>query len=498
MSLLWLEALHIIFLSIFYVTCAFFLTKIRWKWSIGKSLSSESHWTQKARILFTARMDASSLVIIFPVTIVIISLLPRFSSHEVTPKTLKLLWFCTISLFVCITVSAKILRRYHTTPPMSTVKSMCSSLFLLYPNLTVALIFIAISPFVSKSFLWLWLISFAAVTWLALTKWSLPLAKWCGVLTPAPQLQTMIPDNSIATYFFYHKTASAFALIFSNAICVSEKLYGLLDDKQMRSIMAHEYQHHQKHNKIARAFICSPAFILVGGYKIFSLHNIKLYWIIPLIFLLATIKNAAMKIFLREEKEIDDFVSKAMDNKAYAQALEAMYKENLVPAVMAKNTTHPHLYDRMLDAGVTPDFPRPQPPEKSKKMIIFISIAVLTLTTPQITSIFLNRGLHATYARILSNGLRTNHIYHLSSIHYRNKDYQKSAQLYATISKEKSNYGDFSLVLATCSYAYANDKDMTRIYWEKTQKRRENSQVLKHQDEWLQLVEEQVQRLLKD
>jgi hypothetical protein len=26
------------------------------------------------------------------------------------------------------------------------------------------------------------------------------------------------------------------------------------------------------------------------------------------------------------------------------------------------NMVHPHLYDRMLAAGVTPDYPRPQPP----------------------------------------------------------------------------------------------------------------------------------------
>jgi hypothetical protein len=37
-----------------------------------------------------------------------------------------------------------------------------------------------------------------------------------------------------------------------------------------------------------------------------------------------------------------------------------LYEDGLLPAVTAKNrTTHPHLYDRMLAAGVTPDIPRP-------------------------------------------------------------------------------------------------------------------------------------------
>lgn len=35
---------------------------------------------------------------------------------------------------------------------------------------------------------------------------------------------------------------------------------------------------------------------------------------------------------------------------------------NLLPAVEAKGrATHPHLYDRLIAAGVTPDFPRPAP-----------------------------------------------------------------------------------------------------------------------------------------
>jgi Zn-dependent protease with chaperone function len=47
----------------------------------------------------------------------------------------------------------------------------------------------------------------------------------------------------------------------------------------------------------------------------------------------------------------------------YARALETIYRLNLIPAVMpSRGQIHPHLYDRMLAAGLTPDFPRPKPP----------------------------------------------------------------------------------------------------------------------------------------
>jgi hypothetical protein len=48
----------------------------------------------------------------------------------------------------------------------------------------------------------------------------------------------------------------------------------------------------------------------------------------------------------------------------YAQALERLYEMNHMPAVMPNNkTVHPHLYDRLLAAGMTPAYPRPAKPE---------------------------------------------------------------------------------------------------------------------------------------
>lgn len=48
----------------------------------------------------------------------------------------------------------------------------------------------------------------------------------------------------------------------------------------------------------------------------------------------------------------------------YAHALERLHEDNLAPAVMGGSQTHPDLWDRMVQAGVTPDYPRPAPPAK--------------------------------------------------------------------------------------------------------------------------------------
>jgi hypothetical protein len=71
-----------------------------------------------------------------------------------------------------------------------------------------------------------------------------------------------------------------------------------------------------------------------------------------------------------------------MNAGIYACALEKLYRENQSPAVNAsKRATHPHLYDRMIAAGITPDFPRPARPKRLTIIgwILVIAFAVLFL-----------------------------------------------------------------------------------------------------------------------
>ncbi len=72
----------------------------------------------------------------------------------------------------------------------------------------------------------------------------------------------------------------------------------------------------------------------------------------------------------------------------YARALAKLHEDALVPAVLAKSQeTHPHLYDRLVAAGVTPDYPRPAPADAmawpgylcSGALGIFVAIFVIRL-----------------------------------------------------------------------------------------------------------------------
>jgi Zn-dependent protease with chaperone function len=66
----------------------------------------------------------------------------------------------------------------------------------------------------------------------------------------------------------------------------------------------------------------------------------------------------------RMEKRADKAAASQEESAGtYARALEKLYQKNQMPAVNeSRRKTHPHLYDRMLAAGIQPDFPRPKPP----------------------------------------------------------------------------------------------------------------------------------------
>ena len=52
--------------------------------------------------------------------------------------------------------------------------------------------------------------------------------------------------------------------------------------------------------------------------------------------------------------------SNQLEAGTYARALLRLHEDNLIPAVLRRGqATHPHLYDRLLATGTTPDFPRP-------------------------------------------------------------------------------------------------------------------------------------------
>ena len=88
----------------------------------------------------------------------------------------------------------------------------------------------------------------------------------------------------------------------------------------------------------------------------------------------------------RQLEERADRIAHTNEGEAgtYARALARLYEDNLIPAVLPRRRrTHPDLYDRLLAAGVQPDFPRPAAPASNAVhgVLLAVLLGVLVALT---------------------------------------------------------------------------------------------------------------------
>lgn len=154
--------------------------------------------------------------------------------------------------------------------------------------------------------------------------------------------------------------ANALALQGLGIVLVTRRLVDLLDPAELEAVLQHELGHMAEPRRVQalRRLALVPIVLLAwlrplmgwlgtaGGLLTFYLS-----WLVPL-FVGRKWKKWEEHADLHAHDHIED-------GQVHARALEKIYAYNLFPAVTSKARTHPHLYDRMLAAGLQPDYPRP-------------------------------------------------------------------------------------------------------------------------------------------
>jgi len=188
-----------------------------------------------------------------------------------------------------------------------------------------------------------------------------------------PRLQKIVDEAAARrqvpvrrTWQFGGLLANALAFPPTRELAFSTRLLEICMDEEIAAICAHELAH------------LAESKTILAGRLLGSLTLFPLIFIIPAwgylgpagIFLpglgLVLISKFTHWLSQRLEKRADAAARSEQSNEGvYARALEKLYRENQIPAVNPDNKqTHPHLYDRMVAAGVTPDYPRPAKPRK--------------------------------------------------------------------------------------------------------------------------------------
>jgi Zn-dependent protease with chaperone function len=168
--------------------------------------------------------------------------------------------------------------------------------------------------------------------------------------------------------------ANAAALPILGWVLFSRRALDVLDDEQIKAIAAHEIVHvgESRGTRVFRVFgqlATLPLVIGVLEAQAGALHEL-LYGAAAtaLLFL-------AYGVTMRRLEQRAGSGEHRATNPSYAAALEALYRANLAPAVL-RSYAHASLYERLIEAGKTPDYARPLPP---RGWLRYLALPILPL-----------------------------------------------------------------------------------------------------------------------
>lgn len=233
----------------------------------------------------------------------------------------------------------------------------------------------------------------ASCGFVLLVAWQLGLTVWLlkvtGRLKPLPpDLAALVEEQSARhgipvrnVFQLDMPMSNAFALPWSGDLAFSARLPKILGTDELKSIISHELGHLRESalyrwGRLLGAFQLTAVGLLPSIVVSFGFKGLAVGFVGYIL-----IGRLGLKLSRMAELAADRTALAGESNgEVYAYALERIHKDNLIPAVMGGNETHPDLCHRMKQAGVTPDYPRLGPPSKSLGVVcmgLAIILAIL-------------------------------------------------------------------------------------------------------------------------
>lgn len=355
---------------------------VAWRRSAG------AHWTERARQLWPARVTAVSNIIMLPVMLHAAQSLvaPEWADHWLVSGLAAL--------------AGALLGNYafdrEVFPAMAPRVWLAHAITGWGLRLSVWVVFTVGLVIMPREFGWntLWIAGGYLLFHLSL---QFGLAFWCLrrgkiLVAPGARLVDLVERCAVRTgirprrvWAMTGPLALASAYPVTRELVFSDRLAEICSDEEVESVCAHEMAHLGE----SRATLAGR---VLGSLALF-----------PILFLNPALARYSFGAFLLPLLSLGVFLfsrrlSRRMEVRAdssaaasqsaegvYARALEKIYRENQLPAVNVNSRqTHPHLYDRMQAAGITPDFPRPARPRKMTwigrlYLVIFFTLLIMTI-----------------------------------------------------------------------------------------------------------------------
>lgn len=352
-----------------FVFAAFFVVLANWIGMMPWRKAAQAHWTERARLLWPVRFTAAINVFLLPVTLDLVQ-------RVCFPETAG--WWIPngLAAFLGALVGCHPFER-EISPQLDfqNWRHQVVAGWGLRFGIWAALI--AACVLMPEHFGWRMLLvtgGYLALHFAIQWGWLLKYLRWVKFLSPAePRLQqivgAMLTRMNVrvrATWQLRGPMAMAFAFPMTRELAFSNRLLKICSDEEIASICAHELAHLKESKAVLAGRLLGSLILFPLIFMIPSIHHFDLPGISLPYLGMFVIAAFARRLSQRMEKRADQLaVTEQANEGVYARALEKIYRENQVPVVNVSNReTHPHLYDRMLAAGITPDYPRPAKPKR--------------------------------------------------------------------------------------------------------------------------------------
>lgn len=332
--------------------------------------AAEAHWTERARLLWPVRFTASANVLRLPLTV--------FLLHRAIAPEIHLHWLAVIAAaFLGALIGCHPYER-ELFPELG-FRSWWHHVLAGW-GYRILFFGITAGAYACMPYGFDWTVAAIAGGYLVLHFWLqfgllVRYLRWVGFLKPPDPRLTRIVEASAGqaavpaprTWLMEGVHAQAFALPMTQELLFSRRLLEICTEEEAQAVCAHEIAHLRE----SRATLAGR---LVGSLWLFPLIFIKpliakfglVGVLLPPLGVIGMIRFAHW-LSLRMERRADEAAtSQQASEGVYARALEKLYRHSHLPAVnTSKRSTHPHLYDRLLAAGITPEYPRPAAPRSS-------------------------------------------------------------------------------------------------------------------------------------
>jgi hypothetical protein len=350
-----------------------------------RRLPDGAHWSERARLGFPARTRLVSWAM---TSTLLVGMAWILWLGRLTPIDVAIAPALATLVATMIAV-ARVARLVAPERPRLTLRGLASLLALSWGQMAMLLALALLARD-----------GFGPITWLALVLalglslvWAFGLpataASAVGLFeAPSPEVSALVersasrlgvraPRVSVADL----PMANAFALVPGERLVLTRAVLGGLSSSALATVVSHELEHFREspRTRVVRVVSALAVVPVVLVRPVFGVWGTSAVVILAL----STLTVISLLALVRHQLERADLAEIGVEPTRaadYARVLERIYEINGIPAVMrgvlARRSS---LYDRMLTAGATPDFVRPEPPPR--RLAPLLACFVLALTS---------------------------------------------------------------------------------------------------------------------